>query len=50
MKLRNDELTRQDDELTVSDSPKEVNQFRFGFWPEVAGLVASGIIIWIMQL
>ncbi|MFM9270583.1 hypothetical protein ACJ7V3_10005 [Halomonas elongata] len=50
MKMRKDELTRQDDELTVSDSPKEVNQFRFGFWPEILGLVASGAIIWIMQL
>lgn len=50
MKMRKDELTRQDDELTVSDSPEEVNQFRFGFWPEIFGLVASGAIIWIMQL
>lgn len=50
MKMRKDELTRQDDELTVSDSPEEVNQFRFGYWPEIAGLVATGLIIWLMLL
>lgn len=50
MSQDNEELIRQDDELTVNNSPKEVNEFRFGYWPEIIGLVFSGMIIWVMQL
>lgn len=48
MKISNDDLTRQDDELTISDSPEEVNEFRFGYWPEIAGLAMTLAIVWVI--
>lgn len=48
MKMSNDELTRQDDELTISDSPEEVNEFKFGFWPEIVGLAMTLAIVWVI--
>ncbi|MEC9482388.1 MAG: hypothetical protein UMU75_03565 [Halomonas sp.] len=50
MKMSNDDLTRQDDELTIGDSPEEVNEFKFGFWPEIAGLAMTLAIVWVMFL
>ncbi|MCG7599178.1 hypothetical protein MHM84_05225 [Halomonas sp. McH1-25] len=48
MKISNDDLTRQDDELTISDSPEEVSEFKFGYWPEIAGLAMSLAIVWVI--
>ncbi|WP_168016968.1 hypothetical protein [Halomonas salinarum] len=48
MQSDDNHLTRQDDELTISDSPEEVNEFKFGYWPEIAGMVATLAIIWMM--
>ncbi|MBZ9560192.1 MULTISPECIES: hypothetical protein [Modicisalibacter] len=50
MQPSNQDLTRQEDELTISDSPEEVNEFRFGLWPEVVGLFMAGFITWMMFL
>ncbi|MCI0511457.1 hypothetical protein C8E00_10648 [Chromohalobacter marismortui] len=48
MQSNDENLTRQDDELTVSDSPEEVNEFKFGYWPEIVGLIMALIIVWVI--
>lgn len=50
MKITDRELDRQDNGLAIGNSPEEVDQFKFGFWPEIIGLIAVGVVVWIMQL
>ncbi|GHB21988.1 hypothetical protein [Salinicola rhizosphaerae] len=49
MKL-DDKLIRdgQDDDIVLTESPEEVNQFDFGVWPEIVGLIGTLAIIWWM--
>ncbi len=46
MQPNDEHLTRQ--EVTPSDSPEDVNEFKFGYWPEIAGLIATLAILWVI--
>lgn len=41
-------LTRQEDDVTASDSPEDVNEFTFGYWPEIVGLIMTLAILWVI--
>ncbi|MBB4121800.1 hypothetical protein [Martelella radicis] len=48
MKITDEELTRQDEDIPPADfAREEARHDRFGNWPEVAGLVFTLFVIWL---
>lgn len=48
MKHDDNQVDRQEVEIAVNESPEEVSAFKFGYWPEVVGLVMTLFIVWII--
>ena len=47
--LHDDDIHKLHDEDILPDEfPQELQEYDFGYWPEIAGLIATAIIIWIM--
>ncbi len=48
MKITDKDLTRQDEDIVPAEfSEEEARDYRFGNWPEVAGLVFTVFVIWL---
>ncbi|WP_280568685.1 hypothetical protein [Chromohalobacter sp. 296-RDG] len=48
MKYDDNQVDRQDNEIAVHESPEEVSAFKFGYWPEVVGILMTLFIVWMI--
>lgn len=41
-------MQMHDDDMSPEGAEDRTEEFDFGYWPDIAGLVAAGLIIWAM--
>ena len=47
--MKNDDLTRQDEDISAPDfaHDTQTDGYDFGNWPEVFGLLLTGLLVWL---
>nr|CDQ35220.1 hypothetical protein BN993_04689 [Virgibacillus halodenitrificans] len=48
MEYDDNKVGRQENEVADNESPEEVSAFKFGYWPEIFGLLMTLFIVWMI--